>query len=200
MAKALEQMNQLRRAIGLLALMSIGGLTACDALPFLRSSPPLLRSSPPLHLSSPAFAANADIPTPFTCDGANRSPALTWDTAPANTRSWVLLMQDLDAAQGKGVHWVVYDLPPDTRHLPEGLPTLPFLLEGGVQGKNDFGQYGYKGPCPPAATSHRYQFRLYALDKLLDLPPNSTGAAIQDAMTGHILAEAEFIGRYRRQP
>jgi Raf kinase inhibitor-like YbhB/YbcL family protein len=150
-------------------------------------------------LTSPAFAAEAFIPVEFTCDGADRSPALSWEAPPnaASAKGLTLILVDPDAPNGPFIHWVLYDLPPDLRELAAGIPPQPFLAKG-VQGKNDFGQYGYKGPCPPNGT-HRYFFRLYAVDKLLDLPPGVSGMAVQAALKGHILAKAELMGRYTRK-
>lgn len=149
------------------------------------------------QLTSPTFATNALIPAEFTCDGANQSPALSWDDPPAATQSLTLVMEDSDAPNGPFLHWLIYDLPAQLRTLPAAVPAQPFLMQGGVQGKNDFGQYGYRGPCPPGGT-HRYWFRLYAVDKLLDLPPGVSHAAVRAALENHILAEAELMGRYGR--
>ncbi len=151
---------------------------------------------PIFQLTSPAFAPEAFIPVEFTCDGADRSPALSWQ-APAPAKSLTLIVEDPDAANGSFIHWILYDLPPEQRQLTAGVPPQPFLLNG-VQGKNDFDQYGYKGPCPPSGT-HRYFFRLYAVNKVLDLPPGVSGMAVQAALKGHILAKAELMGRYTRQ-
>jgi Raf kinase inhibitor-like YbhB/YbcL family protein len=150
------------------------------------------------RLTSPAFSSNALIPPEFTCDGINHSPPMSWEAPPPETQSLVLLMEDPDAPNGTFVHWVIYDLPPDLRGLPKAIPAQPFLSQGGIQGKNDFGQYGYGGPCPPSGI-HQYWFRLYAVDKLLDLPPGVAYPAVQTALKDHILAGAELMGRYDRQ-
>lgn len=151
-----------------------------------------------MTLSSAAFAADGMIPAKYTCDGENRSPALSWDAPPAGTKSLAVLASDPDAPgktpENPFVHWVLYDLPPDLRQLPEGVPANPLLSAGGTHGKSDFGKFGYGGPCPPSGT-HRYVFRLYALDKFLDLPPGASQAEVISAMEGHTLAEAEQIGR-----
>ncbi|NJO79218.1 MAG: YbhB/YbcL family Raf kinase inhibitor-like protein [Cyanobacteria bacterium RM1_2_2] len=150
-----------------------------------------------MQLTSPAFATDGLIPSEFTCDGADRSPALNWDNPPAETKSFTLVLTHLDASPPL-IHWVLYDLPPDTRSLPAAIPTQPFLTAG-VQGKNDFGQYGYRGPCLPE-NEQRYAFKLYAVDTVLDLPPGSAYPDIMAALAGQVLAEAELIGRYSRQP
>jgi hypothetical protein len=107
-------------------------------------------------------------------------------------------VDDPDAPGRTFVHWVLYDLPPTTRQLPEGVPQEVTLTNGGVQGKSDFGRYGYGGPCPPSGT-HRYFFKLYALDKLLKLPPGAKKADVVKAMEGHVLASPELMGRYSRR-
>jgi Raf kinase inhibitor-like YbhB/YbcL family protein len=153
-------------------------------------------------LTSPAFRPNEMLPARYTCDGENFSPALVWDAPPAAARSFVLLVEDPDAPgktpRNPFVHWVVYDLPSTLRQLPEKLPAQPFLAIGGIQGRNDFGQYGYGGACPPSGT-HRYLFKLYALDQFLDLPPGTTRAQVVEAMKGHIVAGAELTGQYERK-
>jgi Raf kinase inhibitor-like YbhB/YbcL family protein len=148
-----------------------------------------------IELTSPAFLPDAAIPTPYTCQGQNISPALRWGEPPADTRSFVLIVDDPDAPGKPFTHWVLYDLPPDLRQLPESVPPNPILLMGGVHGKNDFDRYGYGGPCPPSGT-HRYVFKLYALDTLLDLAPGVSKTEVIAAMKGHILAGAELVGRY----
>lgn len=150
-----------------------------------------------MKLESSAFNANAAIPAKYTCDGDDRSPALSWDDPPEGTRGIALIMDDPDAPGRTFVHWVLYDLPPDVRQLPESVPSDPLLPTGGVQGKNDFGRYGYGGPCPPGGT-HRYVFKLYALDTVLDLSPGATKNQVLEALDGHILAGAELIGQYSR--
>ena len=151
-----------------------------------------------LHLTTPAFTPGADIPAEYTCDGSDTSPALHWNTAPEGTQSFALILDDPDAPRGTWVHWVLYDLPPTARDLPAGVPPDGTLPSGARQGRNDFGRTGYGGPCPPPGRAHRYYFRLYALDKRLELPPGSTRAQADRSMRGHILAQAELMGRYHR--
>jgi Raf kinase inhibitor-like YbhB/YbcL family protein len=151
-----------------------------------------------LKLESPAFAEEGFIPADYTCDGQNISPALTWDAPPAATRSLALIMDDPDASNGTFVHWVLYDLPAAARELPQAVPTQPLLVDGGTQGKNDFGDYGYGGACPPNGT-HRYVFQLYALDTILDLAPGATKAEAIAAMQGRVIATGKLVGRYQRQ-
>jgi hypothetical protein len=151
-----------------------------------------------MKLESSAFEADSFIPSKYTCDGANISPPLSWDAPPAETESLALIVDDPDAPVGIFVHWVVYDLPPETLHIPENIAPQATLLKGGSHGKNDFGNLGYGGPCPPNGT-HRYFFRLYALDRTLSLQSGATKAQVEAAMNGHILAAAELVGRYTRQ-
>ncbi|MBE9049427.1 YbhB/YbcL family Raf kinase inhibitor-like protein [Nostocales cyanobacterium LEGE 11386] len=151
-----------------------------------------------MELQSLAFFIGSTIPFKYTCDGNDISPPLSWDSPPAGTVSFALLMEDPDAPKQTFTHWVVYDLPANLRHLPEGITQEPHLPSGGVQGKNDFGQLGYGGPCPPSGT-HRYFFKLYALDQLLGLPAGVTKAEMLAAMKGHVLEAVELMGRYTRE-
>jgi Raf kinase inhibitor-like YbhB/YbcL family protein len=155
-----------------------------------------------MKLESTAFSANGIIPGKYTCDGLNISPPLSWDEPPAEAQSLVLIVEDPDAPGRTFVHWVVYDIPVQVRQMAEAIPRQPTLLDarevkGGVQGENDFGRLGYGGPCPPSGT-HRYIFKLYALDRELGLKPGATKDKAIAAMDGHILATAELMGRYTR--
>ncbi|MBF2049816.1 MAG: YbhB/YbcL family Raf kinase inhibitor-like protein [Elainella sp. C42_A2020_010] len=205
-----------RRLLEWTSVVLAGWLVACDQ--GSRSADNRTKRSQTLDLSSPAFEPEAFIPVEFTCDGADHSPALSWSAPPEGTQSFTLILDDPDAPNGTFTHWVLYDLPPDSQSLPTAIPAQPFLTTGGVQGKNDFGQYGYRGPCLPRSSSlentseenqgnqanptnstHRYFFRLYALDTVLDLPPGVTSTEVRTALKDHILAEAELMGRYKRQ-
>lgn len=152
-----------------------------------------------MNLQALAFKPGADIPAQFTCDGSNISPALTWTTAPDGTQSFALVMEDPDAPGKTWVHWVLYDMPAAERELPEDVATTRTLPSGARQGRNDFGKTGYGGPCPPPGPTHRYYFKLYALDNRLGLQAGATRAQVDRSMRGHVLAEAEVMGRYRRQ-
>lgn len=151
-----------------------------------------------MHLKSNVFANNGIIPSKYTCDGDNISPPLTWENPPTNTASFVLLVEDPDAPRGTFTHWVVYDLPVNTNHLLEGLSKQAILPQGGRQGRNDFGQFGFGGPCPPSG-NHRYFFKLFALDETLDLAPGASKGEVLDAMEGHVLETAELMGHYARK-
>ena len=150
------------------------------------------------ELTSSAFQAGGTIPRPHTCDGTDASPALTWSDPPPGTASFALVCDDPDAPVGTWVHWVLYELPPSARQLPEGVPTEPLLKDGSRQGTNDFKRTGYGGPCPPPGKPHRYFFRLYALDTSLRLAPGKTKAELLKAMEGHVKGQAELVGRYSR--
>lgn len=149
-------------------------------------------------LSSKSFPNGGDIPKKFTCDGADVSPELSWTEAPAGTKSFALIADDPDAPVGTWTHWVLYDLPPDTKNLPEGTSKQPELSNSARQGRNDFGKVGYNGPCPPPGKPHRYFFKLYALDGKLNLKPGATRQEVERAIGGHTLGKAEWMGRYRR--
>ncbi|NJN55333.1 MAG: YbhB/YbcL family Raf kinase inhibitor-like protein [Anaerolineae bacterium] len=153
----------------------------------------------PFALSSAAFAAQADIPTRYTCHGENLSPALQWTSPPADTQSLVLLMDDPDAVPVAGRvwdHWVLFNIPASATSLPESLPKEEQLPDGSQHGRTSSSQLGYSGPCPPSGQTHGYVFTLYALDTILDLEPRPTKAAVLTAMEGHILAQAELVGLY----
>ncbi len=150
-----------------------------------------------MKLSSPAFKDGAAIPRVHTCDDRDISPALKWEGAPQGVKSFALICDDPDAPRGTWVHWVIFNIPPDKQELPENLPTKDSLTDGTKQGKNDFGNIGYGGPCPPGGT-HRYFFKLYALDASVQLQAGCTKAQLLDAMKGHILAEAQLMATYKR--
>ena len=151
-----------------------------------------------LSIRSAAFESGSRIPQEFTCDGRDVSPPLRWTGAPQGTGSFALICDDPDAPMGTWVHWVIYNIPADTDRLPEALPVSESLEGGAVQGSNDFGKIGYGGPCPPRGKSHRYFFRLYALDSQLSAAAGLTKKALLDRMQGHILENAEFHGLYGR--
>jgi len=151
-----------------------------------------------LSLKSSAFAHEGNIPQKHTCDGADVSPALSWSDPPAGTQSFSLIMDDPDAPAGTWVHWVLYNVPAQTHELPEGVPKVRELKDGARQGQNDFSRPGYGGPCPPRGAPHRYYFKLYALDGDLNLPAAARKTDVEKAMKGHILAQAQLMGRYKR--
>ena len=143
-----------------------------------------------LAVSSPAFNANAMIPAKFTCEGISVSPALHLGEFPAQTQSLAIIVHDPDAAHPGGFsHWVTFNIDP-VRDIPEG-------FKGGVQGLNGAGKAGYMGPCPPSGT-HHYHFMVYVLDTRLDLPEQTDKAALEKAMQGHILAQGDLVGLYKK--
>ena len=150
-----------------------------------------------LTISSSAFPAGGMIPSQYTCDGENISPPLQWSGLPANTRTVALVVDDPDAPGRTWVHWVVYDLPANTTQIAENVKPQAKLPTGGTQGTNDFKKIGYGGPCPPVGT-HRYFFRLYALDIESSLGPGTTKDDLMKAIEGHVVAQGEFLGKYKR--
>lgn len=151
-----------------------------------------------MKLTSSAFAEGGRIPPQHTCDGADVSPALEWSGAPEATKSFALICEDPDAPAGDWVHWTVYDLPPTSTGLPEGVPSTDDIPGGGRQGRNDFRRIGYGGPCPPGGT-HRYVFALYALDRMLRLSGGAAKKEVRAAIRGHVLAEGRLTGKYSRR-
>jgi len=151
-----------------------------------------------MELKSRAFAQGAAIPARHTCDGPDLSPPIEWSDPPASAKSFALISDDPDAPGGTWVHWVVWNIPSGARALPEGVPQKASLPDGTTQGTNDFDRVGYGGPCPPSGT-HRYFFRLYALDAALSLPPSAGKDDLEKAMKGHIIARAELMGKYARR-
>lgn len=149
-------------------------------------------------VSSGAFKDGGTIPPEYTCDGKNISPALLWEGIPAGAKSIALIMDDPDAPGGMFVHWALYNIPASARKLPGGMPKKETLDDGSRQGMTDFGRVGYGGPCPPKGT-HRYYFKIYALDTMLDMQPGASKKQLESAMKGHVLAQGELMGRYERQ-
>jgi Raf kinase inhibitor-like YbhB/YbcL family protein len=170
----------------------------------------------PLLLSSPAFPPGGTIPAQYTCDGADISPPLAWSGAPPGTRSFVLVLQDPDAPSGAFHHWAIYDIPAGARDLPAGYrpgrpasglvpapraPMVPFGRAGTPdEARNDFGEAGYGGPCPPPGGGiHHYQFRLMAISRpRLDLGPAATVLDVEKAAAPYRIASTELVGTYRR--
>jgi Raf kinase inhibitor-like YbhB/YbcL family protein len=151
-----------------------------------------------IQLASAAFAYGRPIPVKYTGDGPDISPPLAWTNAPAGTKSFTLIADDPDAPAGTWTHWVIYDLPPGTAALAEDTPKLDFLPNGAKQGLNDFKRTGYNGPAPPPGKPHRYFFKLYALDAVLDLKSGATTADLLKAMAGHVLGEGRLMGTFQR--
>ena len=151
-----------------------------------------------IKITSSAFEEGGLIPPKYTCDGADISPPLQWDAVPEGTKSVTLISDDPDAPMGTWVHWVLFNLPADTTELTENIPPDENLPNGAGQGTNDFRRIGYGGPCPPGGT-HRYFFKIYALDTELDLSAGACKKDLLKAMEGHILGQGQLIGKYKRQ-
>ncbi len=148
-------------------------------------------------LKSPSFSQEAMIPSKYTCEGKDISPPLSWENAPSSTKSFVLICDDPDAPR-LWTHWLVYNIPASTLVFHENRPTIEKLPDGSLQGTNSFGNYGYGGPCPPSGT-HRYFFKLFALDSTLDLQSGASQQDVEEAMEGHVLAKTELMGLYKKQ-
>lgn len=151
-----------------------------------------------INLTSSAFQNQQSIPLKFTCDGDDISPPLHWTTGPSQTKSYALICDDPDAPGGTWVHWVLFNIPADINEIPEEISNEDTLENGAVHGLNDFGKFGYGGPCPPRGT-HHYSFRIYAVDTVLDLPGKISKQELIEAMGGHILGVGELIGTYKRR-
>jgi Raf kinase inhibitor-like YbhB/YbcL family protein len=151
-----------------------------------------------IQLTSTSFKDGATIPGKHTCDGVNSSPPLQWANLPQGTQSLAFIADDPDAPAGIWVHWVLYNLAPSMPGLPESVGTTETVLDGARQGINDFRRIGYGGPCPPRGKPHRYFFKIYALDTLLTLKAGATKTELIRAMEGHILAEGQLMGTYKR--
>ena len=150
-----------------------------------------------MNLTSSAFNHEGFIPKKYTCDGADISPPLKWDSIPTGTKSFAIICDDPDAPVGTWVHWVYYDIPKEAKDLPEKVAPTEHPANGGKQGINDFRKIGYGGPCPPGGT-HRYYFKLYALDTMLNIPPGVTKNQLLEAMENHILSQTQLMGKYKR--
>ena len=150
-----------------------------------------------ITITSSAFTDGGMIPRQYTCDGEDISPPLAWTGVPESTKSIALICDDPDAPVGTWVHWVLFKIPPSTKDLPANVPPKETLDNGAKHGTNDFRKLGYGGPCPPGGT-HRYYFKLYALDAETSSEAGITKAQLLKDMEGHILAEGQLMGRYKR--
>ena len=151
-----------------------------------------------IKITSSAFEHEGLIPPKYTCDGADISPPLQWEGVPEATMSIALISDDPDAPMGTWVHWVIFGLPADTKELAENIPPDETLPNGARQGISNFGRIGYGGPCPPSGT-HRYFFKIYALDTELELAPGAGKSDLLKAMEGHTLGQGQLIGKYKRK-
>ncbi|HOT91567.1 MAG TPA: YbhB/YbcL family Raf kinase inhibitor-like protein [Anaerolineae bacterium] len=190
-----------RVLVALVGCVTLVSLLGCQRGETPVSSPPAptapvaTEATAAFLLTSSAFARGEAIPAAYTCDGLDKSPPLSWTEPPAGTQSFALIVTDPDAPTGTWVHWVAYNIPAEVRSLSEGVVD-DAGLSGGVHGKNSWGRSNYGGPCPPSGT-HRYFFKLYALDTLLSVEGDATQRRLLAAMQGHILAETELMGTYK---
>jgi Raf kinase inhibitor-like YbhB/YbcL family protein len=178
-------MNRFVLALAVAALL----VSCCTA-----SGPQEMENMGNLRLSSTAFPDKGTIPVDYSCQGMDVSPPISITGIPLRARSLALIMDDPDASMGVWVHWVVYNIPSMTSSIAEG--SAP---DGAVVGRNSWGNNGYGGPCPPSGT-HRYLFKLYALDTQLDLKSSATRSDVERAMTGHVMAQTTLVGLYKRKP
>ena len=151
-----------------------------------------------IKITSSAFENGGTIPSKYTCDGADISPPLQWQNVPEGTACIAVICDDPDAPMGTFVHWVLYNLPADITQLAENIPAVDTLPNTAKQGVSDFRRTGYGGPCPPSG-AHRYFFKIYALDAKLDVPARVDKADLLKAMKGHVLAQGQLIGKYKRK-
>ncbi len=148
-------------------------------------------------LRSTAFENGGEIARKFSCDGADQSPALSWESVPAGAQSLALIVDDPDAPVGTWTHWIMWNISAEATALPEGVPKVE-VFDKARQGLNDFKRIGYGGPCPPPGKAHRYFFKLFALDAMLDLKAGASRKELEFAMKGHVLSEAQWMGKYKR--
>jgi len=150
-----------------------------------------------IQITSPVFEDGGAIPGKYTCDDLDVSPPLEWTNVPEGTKTIAIICDDPDAPMRTWIHWVIFNIPGDVTRLPENVPPEKELENGARQGMNDFHKVGYGGPCPPSGT-HRYFFKIYALDSVLDLPAGASKSHLMIAMEGHVLTESHVMGTYAR--
>jgi Raf kinase inhibitor-like YbhB/YbcL family protein len=172
--------------------MKINIVSACAIAAATTALPLLAAGGAKMKITSSVFQQGGNIPSKFTCDGADTSPPLQIQEVPPTAKSLVLIVDDPDAPSGLFTHWIIWNISPQASTIAEG------SAPKGVEGLNDFGKSRYGGPCPPSGT-HRYFFKIFALDKELDLPAGSKRAQLDAAMKGHVIAQGELMGRYSRQ-
>jgi Raf kinase inhibitor-like YbhB/YbcL family protein len=167
-------------------------VTRAAAAVLLATIPSFAAEKARMKVTSSAFQEGGNIPSKFTCDGSDISPALQIGGVPSEAKSLVLIADDPDAPGGLFTHWLVWNIPPQANSISEGSAAK------GVRGTNDFGKSGYKGPCPPPGT-HRYSFKIFALDRELDLRSDAKRNQVDTAMKDHVIAQGELVGRYARK-
>lgn len=150
-----------------------------------------------IHITSPVFEDGGIIPKKYTCDDLDMSPPIEWSNVPEGTKTISIVCDDPDAPMKTWIHWIIFNIPGDVTGLPENVPPEKELENGAKQGMNDFHKVGYGGPCPPSGT-HRYFFKIYALDITLDLPAGVSKSHLMIAMEGHVISESHLMGTYTR--
>jgi Raf kinase inhibitor-like YbhB/YbcL family protein len=188
-------MKNFRVLFGLIVL-----IVSCSTNPnatISATNPPPLNAPAPFRLYSNNFKQGDTLSPIYTCDSSNISPELHWNNALKNTASYALIMDDPDAPMGTWVHWVLYNIPPKDTALHANMPKDTMLADGAREGITSFGTAGYGGPCPPS-DYHHYHFKIYALDIMLPYPAGLTKKQLLSVIKGHILAEAELVGVYKK--
>jgi Raf kinase inhibitor-like YbhB/YbcL family protein len=190
--------RRMRRLIIIIVVVMIVGLAALALYlaPMITYSEKTTAVS--FKLGSETFSDGGVIPAKYTCDGLDVSPPLHWSDYPLTTESFVLIVEDIDAPGGIFTHWLLYNLPANINRLEEVVEKVDELPSGALQGVNDFGRVGYGGPCPPPGKPHRYVFKMYALDEVLDLKPRMSRQELLNSIKGHVIAEAHLTGIYSR--
>ena len=188
------------RRVALVLVFLAAAACAKNSNPTVASAPPttaapsaLPRTGQSIVLTSTAFAADADIPVKYSCQGTNTSPPLQWKNVPPEAKELALVVFDPDAPNGGFLHWVVFKIPVSSTSFPEG--SIP---SGAAQATNGTGKASYQGPCPPAGKVHHYRFTLSALSSAIDLPAGSSGAAVQERIKVNAIAGGELVGLYQR--
>ncbi|HSO11308.1 MAG TPA: YbhB/YbcL family Raf kinase inhibitor-like protein [Anaerolineales bacterium] len=192
----------MKRIIPCSLILSAIALSACapstPATPEQTITDPLeMEETMSIELTSNAFKQGQPIPEKYSCKGEDVSPALAWGEPPTGTQSFALIMDDPDAPVGTWDHWILFNIPASARGLPESFPANETHPDGSMSGKNSWGRMGYGGPCPPGGT-HRYFFRLYALDEMLAISAGASKGELEKAMVGHILAHGELMGTFTK--
>jgi hypothetical protein len=187
----------MRKAVIVLAILPVLLICSCDETE-VASPRPQGGNKMDIKITSSAFENECIIPAKYTCDGVDISPPLQWEGIPEGAESIALICDDPDAPMGTFVHWVVFNLPADATQLDENVPSEKTLPNGAKQGTSEFGKIGYGGPCPPSGT-HRYFFKMYALDAQVDLEAGASKSELLKAMDGHIVAQGQLMGKYKKQ-
>lgn len=186
--------ERVRRTSWIAPLVILAGCKASSA-GLMPSAAPGVERIESLTVTSKAFGSKGAIPIDYSCDGSNKSPPLTWSAPPEKTQSIAIVVEDPDAPGGVYTHWILYDIPPSTLSLAEGFDPVSVNARLGT---NDARNVGYDGPCPPRREIHQYVFRVFAVDKMLNLREGISHDQLYDALHGHLLAEGFLVGTFAR--